>query len=183
MGAKFALVIHNVRSAHNVGSLLRSADGAGVTQVYLSGYSPVPARVAKEPVYYTKSEKEIAKTALGAERTLQWKRQGRIDVLQKLLRKAGYCCVALEQAQGSISLNTLAEILDAGGTRPVALLVGNEVRGIDARVLRKCDSVLELPMKGKKNSLNVAVAGGIALYGISDILHIEPDGYQPNLFS
>jgi 23S rRNA (guanosine2251-2'-O)-methyltransferase len=183
MKPELVLVIHNVRSAHNVGSLLRTADGAGVAEVYLSGYSPVPARLAKEAVYYTKSEKEIAKTALGAERSLPWKRLSRIDVLQRLLKKQGCFSIALEQARGSADLADLAVTLKAATNPRVALIVGNEVRGIDARILRKCDAVLELPMKGDKNSLNVSVAGGIALYGVSDILEVEPAGYQPNLFS
>lgn len=182
MKPELVLVIHNVRSAHNVGSLLRTADGAGVGQVYLSGYSPVPARATKEVAYYTKSEKEIAKTALGAERSLSWKRLGRIDVLQKLLKNQGYFSVALEQAQGSIDLPQLGELIGGGVHHRVALVVGNEVRGVDVRVLRKCHAVLELPMKGDKNSLNVSVAGGIALYGLSDILQIRSREYQHTLF-
>lgn len=182
MEEKLVLVIHNVRSAHNVGSLLRTADGAGVTQAYLSGYSPIPAKRGKELLYYTKSEKEIAKTALGAEHSLPWKRLGRIDILQKLLKRQGYFSVALEQADESVDLPQLEEVLGNGAHQRVALVVGNEVRGVDVRVLRKCNVVLELPMKGDKNSLNVSVAGGIALYGLSDILQIRSKEYQHSLF-
>jgi len=156
---RIALVIHNVRSAANVGSMLRTADGAGVSQVWLSGYTPSPA--APDCRYPTVAEKALAKTALGAEWSVSWHRCQSIGTVLERLRAEGYCLVALEQSDGSVSAEEAGRMGDA-----IAIVAGNEVRGIDRRVLERCDAIIELPMYGRKHSLNVAVAAGIALYAI-----------------
>lgn len=156
---RIALVIHNVRSAANVGSMLRTADGAGVSEVWISGYTPAPALPGCR--YLTRAEKSLAKSALGAEHSVDWRRQQSIGAVLKHLRSKGYCLVALEQSGQSVDLDRASRI-----AKDVAIIVGNEVRGIDARVLVQCDAVAELPMYGEKHSLNVAVAAGIALYAI-----------------
>ena len=156
---RIALVIHNVRSAANVGSMLRTADGAGVSQVWLSGYTPTPASPGCR--YLTRAEKSLAKAALGAEYSIDWRHSRTIGTALARLRAEGYHLVALEQSDRSIDLDQVSRT--AGD---VAIIVGNEVRGIDTRILVRCDAIVELPMHGRKHSLNVAVAAGIALYTI-----------------
>lgn len=152
------LVLHDIRSAHNVGSMFRTADGAGVTRVILSGYSPVPPKVGA--LYLTDADKAFRKTALGAESTVPWKKVSSLPRLMTRLKQEGYTLVALEQAPGSIDYR------EYRSTGKVALIVGNEVEGVAASILKRCDAILEIPMRGKKNSLNVSVATGIALYEI-----------------
>ncbi len=157
------LILDHIRSAHNVGALFRTADGAGVDLIYLVGYTPQPAQ---KELYLSDAEKAIAKTALGAEKALAWKYVKTLPPLLKRLKKADYTIVALEQSPGSIDYRDLKLARGA----EVALVVGNEVEGVSSRVLKQCDQTIELPMRGEKNSLNVAVAGGIALYHLSAIL-------------
>jgi tRNA G18 (ribose-2'-O)-methylase SpoU len=155
---RLVLIVHDVRSAHNVGSMFRTADGAGVDEIVLSGYTPVPAKPGA--AYLTAAEKALQKTALGAEASVPWRKVASLPRLIGSLRKAGCAIVALEQHEGSVPYDRY---------RPegsVALIVGNEVLGIDRRILDAADAVLEIPMHGKKNSLNVSVAAGIALYRI-----------------
>ncbi len=152
------LILHDIRSAHNVGSMFRTADGAGVDEVVLSGYSPVPPK--KDALYLTDADKALRKTALGAEESMAWKKVASLTRLVNQLRKEGYEIVALEQATGSIDYRQYR------GKHKVALIVGNEVGGVVEKVLKNCDTILEIPMRGKKNSLNVSVATGIALYQI-----------------
>ncbi|MDP3957000.1 MAG: RNA methyltransferase [bacterium] len=156
---KLVLIIHNVRSAHNVGALFRTADGAGVKRVFLTGYTQAPS---KESAQYliTKAEKELAKTALGAEKSVPWEKSASLKGALNTLRKAGFAIVALEQCERSTDYRKYAS------KSSVALIVGNEIRGVDAKILKQCDAIIEIPMRGKKNSLNVSVAGGIALYQI-----------------
>ena len=138
--------------------MFRTADGAGVNEIVLSGYSPVPPQ--KNALYLTDADKALKKTALGAEETVPWKKAASLSRLLSRLKKEGYEIVALEQDEGSV---------DYRECRPkerVALIVGNEVDGVDEKILKQCDVILEIPMRGKKNSLNVSVATGIALYQI-----------------
>ncbi len=165
------LIIHNVRSAHNVGALFRTADGAGVTKIFLTGYTPRPhspdKRISDRRYRYislTKAEKELAKTALGAEKSMVWARAVSLKKILALLREEKYTVVGLEQSSKSMDYR---KYVPSSG---VALIVGNEVRGLDTRVLRECDATLEIPMRGQKNSLNVAVAAGIALYEIASTI-------------
>ena len=156
------LIIHNVRSAANVGSMFRSADGAGVKEIWLTGYTPCPAGPDRK--YLTRAEKFLAKTALGAENSVVWRKETGFRTVAVRLRASGYRIVGLEQDSRSVSLEKI------GGDRSLALIVGNEVRGLDKRILDQCDAIVELPMHGEKNSLNVSVACGIALYVLRGIM-------------
>lgn len=155
---RFVLMVHNVRSAHNVGSMFRTADGAGVDEIILSGYTPRPAKQGN--LYLTAAEKELRKTALGAEVSVPWRKFRSAAEAMRSLRKEGFEIIALEQDEKSISYEAYHPKGD------VALIVGNEVLGIDRRTLGLVDVMIEIPMCGKKNSLNVSVATGIALYQI-----------------
>lgn len=165
------LIAHNVRSAHNVGALFRTADGAGVTKVFLTGYTPrpyVPKKNAVDDnrryVTLTKAEKELAKTALGAEMSMRWTRMTSVKKALATLRREKYTVVGLEQSATSYDYREYAPV------GPLALVVGNEVRGLDPAILKQCDAIIAIPMRGTKNSLNVAVATGIALYQIANIM-------------
>lgn len=157
---KVVLIIHNVRSSHNVGSLLRSADGFGINHVYFTGYTPYPAQKNDErlPHLREKIERQITKTALGAEKTVPWTHSQDIEPVISRLKTSGFAVVALEQTPGAIPL------VDFKPDKNIALIVGNEVDGLDKSTLEFADLYLEIPMKGKKESFNVAVAGAIALY-------------------
>lgn len=139
---------HNIRSAYNVGSFFRSADGAGVTKLVLSGYSARPPHPG------------IAKVALGAETWFPWAHVGRPGPWLKRMKKAGYHVAALEQTPTSRNLFTYRP------RWPLILIVGNEVRGLSPALLRSTDIHLQIPMIGKKESLNVATAFGIAVYSL-----------------
>lgn len=158
----FVLIIHNVRSAHNVGALFRTADGAGVTRIILTGYTPAPPK--KASLYLTAAEKAFKKTALGAEEHMPWKKSASLGKILSALKEEGCEIVALEQYETSRDYRKYAP------QSSVALIVGNEVRGVDAKVLKQCDAIIEIPMRGKKNSLNVSVAAGIALYQIASTM-------------
>lgn len=148
----FALILPNIRSGHNVGAMFRTADGAGVDKIYITGYSPRPPH------------KEILKVSLGAEQTVPWEGAQNTVPLLKRLKKQGYKIVALEQTKKSVSIYRWKPKF------PLALVVGNEVTGIPSNILKQCDKIVAIPMRGKKNSLNVSVAAGIALYHISNYI-------------
>jgi 23S rRNA (guanosine2251-2'-O)-methyltransferase len=147
---KIIVVCHNIRSALNVGSIFRTADGAGAKAVYLTGYTPAPPHAG------------ISKTALGAELTVSWKKFAKIDAAIDFLKKQKFQIVALEQDKKSVPYNSLKP------EKNIALILGNEVRGLNRKTLAKCDKIVEIPMRGKKESLNVAVAFGIAVYSFCE---------------
>lgn len=157
---EIVLIAHNVRSAHNIGSLLRTADGLGVKKVYLSGYSPYPPLPddGRLPHLAVRTGRRIAKTALGAETSVAWEHRLAIEPAINELKQAGYLIAALEQTPGAIGL------VDFIVPAKIALLVGNEVDGLDDDVLGLSDRQLEIPMAGQKESFNVAVATAIALF-------------------
>lgn len=156
MDKELVIIAHNIRSAYNVGAIFRTADGAGAGKLYLTGYSPAPDLGP----FQTAAGKMIAKTALGAEKNLAWERKARLGPLLKKLRAEKVQIVALEQSKDSVDYRKF---------RPrftVALILGNEPKGIDQKILKYCDKIIEIPMRGQKNSLNVAVALGVAGYEI-----------------
>lgn len=157
---QIVLIIHNVRSAHNVGSLLRSADGLGVKKVYLSGYTPYPQLPGdtRLPHIAKRMSGQIHKTALGAETNLQLKHIEDINGCLASLGQQNYTIVALEQTSTAVTLEEF-RVPDK-----IALIVGSEVGGISRHILEKADIHIEIPMMGAKESFNVAVAGAIALY-------------------
>ena len=158
------LIIHNVRSCHNVGSLLRTAEGLGVERVYLTGYTPYPLAEhdTRLPHLARKLDAQIHKTALGAERLMRWEPAERIETVIDTLRAAGFRIIALEQDEKSVKLSTFH------APDHVALIVGREVEGIEPAVLAVCDRIVEIPMRGKKESFNVAAAAAIALYTLTN---------------
>lgn len=159
------LVVHNVRSAHNVGSLLRTADGLGIEQVYLTGYTPFPVMKndPRLPHLVQKADRQIHKTALGAENLINWQHEPDIAKLVKDLVARGYSVAALEQTKKSINLS------DFKPADRQVLIVGNEVGGLDKSVLEHCDQHVQIPMSGRKESFNVSIAAAIALYHLSRI--------------
>lgn len=142
------VLLDNVRSMHNVGSVFRSSDAFLVEQIYLCGYTPRPPH------------RDIHKTALGATETVSWAYEPDILTLLKKLREGGYMLFAVEQAEGSVSLQDL-KIPD--GAR-VALVFGNEVDGVQQEAIALCDGCIEIPQAGTKHSLNISVAAGIVLW-------------------
>jgi 23S rRNA (guanosine2251-2'-O)-methyltransferase len=157
------LVLDNLRSAHNVGSILRTADAAGVIQVICVGTTPHPALLSDQRPGHVaaRNTREIAKTALGAEESVSISYEPDLRATLKTLRDAGTTIVALEQDDNSTNL------FDYKSAGPIALILGNEVDGVDLDALEDNDIFLEIPMKGTKESLNVAVAAGIAIYQLS----------------
>jgi 23S rRNA (guanosine2251-2'-O)-methyltransferase len=157
---RLVLVIHNVRSAHNVGSMLRTAEGFGLEKIYLTGYTPYP--VAKNdsrlPHVSSRTSKKINKTALNAENFVEWEfKENAIECL-KQLGDDGFFILALEQTKGALNLNLFNRNKD------IALIVGSEIGGIDKVVLNEADQHVQIPMSGRKESFNVAVAAGIAIF-------------------
>lgn len=155
------LIAHNLRSCHNVGSLLRTAEGLGVKEVILSGYTPYPRLASGDPRLphlSAKIDKQIHKTALGAESSQPWRHISSIDEIVAALGDQGYCVAAIEQPDDSLPLPQF---------RPpdkIALIVGREVEGIEPEILDAVDTVLEIPMFGDKESFNVVQAAAMALY-------------------
>lgn len=156
------LILHNIRSLHNVGAIFRTADGVGVSKIYLTGYTPAPFDL------FGKLRKDFAKTALGAEKSISWEKIKSISILIQRLKKEKYFITALEQSTRAIDLFQFSKALPQHFKKysGLALIVGNEVRGVSPATLKLCDVILEIPMKGKKESLNVSVATGIALYSL-----------------
>jgi 23S rRNA (guanosine2251-2'-O)-methyltransferase len=154
------LIAHNLRSCHNVGSLLRTAEGLGVSRVYLSGYTPYPLAQddKRMPHIANKLAKQINKTALGAENMATWYHEESIDAVLSALKQEGYTVAAVEQTANSIALPDFAP------PDKLALLVGREVEGVEQDVLAQCDLALEIPMFGHKESYNVVQAAAMAMY-------------------
>ncbi len=152
------VVLHNVRSAHNVGSIFRTADAARVEKIYLCGYTPTPFDEYGLPI------SALIKTALGAEKTVAWEKGGQTARLLDKLRKEGKKIFAVEQSKRSIPYNRLA--LSKAELDNTVLVMGNEIKGVSPSVLARAEKILEIPMFGKKESLNVAVAFGIVAYGL-----------------
>lgn len=157
---KLVLIAHNVRSIHNVGSLLRSADGFGIDAVYLTGYTPYPQHEDDErlPHIARRATKQLHKTALGAEENKNISHRDDVFSLLSELKNNDYQIAAIEQAKNSVPLPHFKP------DKNTALLVGREVEGLEPEVLDEADIVLEIPMHGQKESFNVSIAGSIALY-------------------
>lgn len=142
------LVLENIRSAYNVGSVFRTSDAFLIEAIYITGYS------AKPP------HKEIKKTALGAEETVTWKHFANAGEAISLLREDGYNVYAAEQAEGSYKLNAIGFESD----EKIAVVFGNEVTGVEQSTIALCDGCLEIPQLGMKHSLNIATAVGVVLW-------------------
>ena len=158
--SKIILIAHNLRSTHNVGSLLRTAEGLGVTKVYLTGYTPYPlaAHDTRLPHLGQKLQLQISKTALGAEISVEWEHAEDVQTVVAALRADGYTIAVLEQAKNSVKLPAFA-VPDK-----IAIIVGRETEGVEPEVLKQADVTLEIPMFGQKESFNVVQAAAMALY-------------------
>lgn len=154
------VIAHDMRSAHNIGSLFRTAEGLGVTKLILSGITPYPKQSGDKrlPHLAEKLDKQIEKTALGATRTLPWEYVTDLRGAIERLRAEGYTLAALEQSEDSVSLHEFS------APDNIALLLGNEVSGLDPELLGLASTILEIPMSGQKESFNVVQAAAMALY-------------------
>ncbi len=141
------IMLHNIRSMYNVGSIFRTADAAGIEKVIITGYTATPPR------------KEIDKTALGAQETMAWEYHSHPLEVIPAMKESGVVVCGLEITRNS------RQYTDVGSCDfPLCLILGNEVHGIDDDVLEQCDHILEIPQYGTKHSLNVSVAAGVALF-------------------
>ena len=146
------VVLENVRSAHNVGSIFRTADAAGVGKIYLVGYTPSPVD------RFGRVQPEIRKTSLGASDVIPWEHREDVVSLLEDLREQGLEVVAVEQTPTAKPLPQFAV------PQNVAYVFGNEIEGVSDEALGCCNAVVEIPMLGSKESLNVSVATGVVLY-------------------
>lgn len=149
------VVMDNIRSMHNVGSVFRTADAFSLEGIYLCGYTPRPPH------------RDINKTALGATETVAWQYSPATLEAVALLKEKGYAIWAVEQAEGSVSLENISAELLLGQKQAVAVVFGNEVGGVADEVLALCDGCIEIPQSGTKHSLNISVAAGIVLWELS----------------
>ena len=144
---KIIVVLDNIRSMHNVGSVFRTSDAFLIEAICLCGYTPQPPH------------RDIHKTALGATETVDWIHFATTTEAIQQLKERGYKIFAVEQTEGSISLEKFPAI-----NEPMAVIFGNEVEGVDASLLPLCDGCIEIPQLGMKHSLNISVAAGIVLW-------------------
>lgn len=175
------LILHNIRSVHNVGSIFRTADCSGVSKIYLVGVTPTPKD------RFGGFRKDFSKVALGTEKTMEWEKVEEFSEVYENLKKDGFEVLAVEQDKRSISYNEYR--LNKKNSK-IALVFGEETRGLPKSVLKKCDQILEIPMRGMmvrqanhpknlrkkpsfartlrtgKESLNVSVAVGIVVFGL-----------------
>lgn len=146
MKKEFYLILPNIRSCHNVGAMFRTADAFNVTKIYLVGYTPAPPKP------------QIDKVSLGAEKWVPFEVKKSLPLLLKKLKKQGVKIYALEKTDNSVDISTVSF------SDKIALVVGNEVDGVPKEITDLCDVVVHIPMFGKKESLNVSIAAGIAMY-------------------
>lgn len=152
----YILILHDIRSAQNVGSLFRSSDALGISKIYLSQITPSPVD------RFGRDRSDISKTALGAEKNIPWEQYQDISELIKEMKSEGYSVVAIEQSENSVDYKDFKKV------EKIAFVLGNEVEGLSKEVLNKVDFIVEIPMRGKKESLNVSVAGPVAMFRILD---------------
>ena len=152
LGFNFEVILDNIRSAHNVGSIIRSSDGVGISRLHFCGITPTP------------DHPKVIKTALNAENHIPWIQYWNSVDAGDALKKNGYKLIALEGGDGSMPV---FEFLATLSDHPIVLIIGNEISGVDPGLLKICDKKIWLPMLGKKQSFNVSVAFGIAAYLIS----------------
>jgi tRNA G18 (ribose-2'-O)-methylase SpoU len=151
------LLLHDIRSVHNVGSIFRIADSAGIDKIVISGFSPTPLDRFNIP------RSDVSKVALGAELNVPWEYVKTPIPKIKKLKKEGFQIIALEQDETSIDYKKVVI------TKPTLIILGNEPKGISKSLLKQADIISEIPMKGKKESLNVSVAAGIFLFRLLNI--------------
>ncbi|QQG51306.1 MAG: TrmH family RNA methyltransferase [Candidatus Saccharibacteria bacterium] len=155
------VIAHNIRSTHNVGAIFRTSEGFGVKKIILSGYTPYPRQNndARLPHIADKLTLQIHKTALDAETLVPFEYQEEPDIIS--LKNQGYTVVGLEQDDRATLIQNYTP------PSKIVLLLGEEVEGITPELRATCDDLVEIPMRGEKESFNVSVAAGIALYALS----------------
>jgi len=146
------VIFHNIRSVENVGAMFRTADAAGMDKIYLTGYTPAPLD------RFGRKRKDMAKSALGAEEYVKWESKKSLPALLRSLRQEKFFIIGIEQDKSSVDYRKVKP------KAKNAFIMGAEVTGIPKNILRKCDTIAEIPMHGKKESLNVSVALGIVLF-------------------
>jgi tRNA G18 (ribose-2'-O)-methylase SpoU len=146
------LILENTRSAYNVGAMFRTADGAGVDKIFLVGYTPTPID------RFGRVQSEIQKTSLGASENIPWEHFLEAKQLVAYLQTTQCAIVPVEQTENSVSLQ------DFSVPENVAYVMGNEVEGVSIEFCSAADTIVDIPMLGEKESLNVSVAAGIVLY-------------------
>ncbi len=162
MKKKVHILLPDIRSAYNVGSIFRSADCFGVEKIYLSGTTPTP--VDRFGRTNSGAQKEISKTALGAEKDIPWEYISDLNSFFKKIKKENFHIVCIEQDKKSISLDNFLKIKKQESIQNILIVFGNEVEGIDKSILKKADYTVEIPMQGKKESVNVSVCAGLIMY-------------------
>jgi len=171
------VILYNIRSLHNVGSIFRTADAAGVEKIYLCGITPAPIDEFGKP------RSQLTKVSLGAEKYVKWEKIGSTNSPQaaqatlrllKSLKKQGYKIFAIEQNKKSIPYYKVKISGNRLRSRPrAALVLGNEIKGLPSSILKRADKILEIPMYGKKESLNVAVAFGIVVFHLENLYNYK----------
>ncbi|MDP6571544.1 MAG: TrmH family RNA methyltransferase [Patescibacteria group bacterium] len=149
-------ILHNIRSNHNVGSIFRTADAAGIEKIYLCGITPTPID------RFNRENTALTKVALRGHKYVDWEHTKSITKLLHTLKKDKYTIFAIEQSKKSKSIYNIK--LTKTKAKKTALIVGNEVKGLSASILKRSDEIIEIPMHGKKESLNVSVAFGIVIF-------------------
>ena len=157
MKRETVICLYNIRSVFNVGSIFRTADGAGVSKIYLVGVTPAPVD------RFGRVRKDLAKVALGAEKNVAWEARKSASALLRELKREGFKIVAIEQSPKAIDYKKVKL------TPKICFVLGEETRGLSKNILKMADEIAEIPMKGKKESLNVSVSAGIALFRILKI--------------
>lgn len=153
-GEKKVVILDNIRSIHNVGSIFRTSDALGINKIYLCGCTPTPID------RFGRARKDLVKVALGAEKDIAWEYFADAKEIIKKLKNKKFQIIAVEQDKKSIDFKKVKT------KYPIAIVMGNEVGGIDKKTLTLCDVIAEIPMVGKKESLNVSVSFGIVGYQI-----------------
>jgi 23S rRNA (guanosine2251-2'-O)-methyltransferase len=157
---QIVLIVDNVRSVLNVGSIFRTSDAIGVSKIYLIGYTPTPLDRFK------RERNDMKKSALGAEKNIEWESISDSSKLIEGLKKDGFKIISLEQSEKSIDYKNIGSEQMLG--EKIAIVVGNEVEGVSKEILSQSDIVAEIPMLGKKESLNVSVATAVLLFRLFD---------------
>lgn len=155
------VVLHDIRSAHNVGSVFRTSDAAGCTMLYLCGITPTPLD------RFGRTQPDIEKVALGADQWLPWEYAQSCPRLLDRLKKQGYTILALEQSKQSVPYTAIRA--SKKQWEKTVLVIGNEVQGLSRAILNRADHIIEIPMHGRKESLNVAVAFGIVAFALRSL--------------
>lgn len=166
MKKEIYLILDNIRSSHNVGSILRTCEGLGIINVLLCGYTPYPLMKndLRLPHIANKATKAIKKTSLGAEISQRWEHWDETIEAIDFMKNQGYEIVILEQANNSINLTLYKPTL------PICLVVGNEITGVSKEVLAMADYIVNIPMQGIKESFNVANACAMGLFYLTNML-------------